>query len=65
MKALNNLGPPYFFNGIQTEFNIAVGDKIDYNFPSIIDPDDDKILMDVELGESIMFTNFEDKRLFI
>ena len=43
LKALNNSGPPYFVESIQTEFNMTVGDKITYIFPNTEDPDNDKI----------------------
>ncbi|TNV86828.1 hypothetical protein FGO68_gene3420 [Halteria grandinella] len=55
---LSNIGQPQFTESLKP-ISLKSGQQLTYQFPSIIDPDDDQFSIQVNLREAITFTSFE------
>ncbi|TNV86391.1 hypothetical protein FGO68_gene14345 [Halteria grandinella] len=57
---ITNQGPPIFISPIET-MELIIGNVMTFELPSMIDPDDDKISVTVNLKESTLFCSYDEK----
>ncbi|TNV74277.1 hypothetical protein FGO68_gene1444 [Halteria grandinella] len=56
---ITNIGPPYFTEPLLTTFTLIPGVVQTFYLPQVIDPENDKITVKVNLGEATMFASYD------